>query len=768
MPEQSTVKNDQATAKGENLNSNAKTNNADNQVLTLLDFESSSLPDVVVVENGLAKPIHKTQNQAGVTSGNQALSIQFLAKENYKSSISFKPKTPWDWSELGDFSLAMDISNPLDESTHIFGQVFDKKGQTHTRSVVIPKRSSNTYYIELKGHDLTLETGIRSNPPSWQSDDQQFIWRWGTKQLDVSAISAVKLSVTSLLNDKPLIIDNLRLIKNPPVDGNYLANLVDEFGQSTRTDFKQKIDSLAELNQVSQQELASLDGQLMPDRSKFGGWKTGPKLQATGFFRTEKIGDTWTLVDPEGYLFFSHGIANVRMANTSTMTGVDFKRGIVARAADDVTPEDSKGLNGVSVEAQQSAYVSSALRRDMFSWLPSYDDPLARHYGYRREVHSGALDKGETYSFYQANLQRKYGDNFIEQWRDVTVDRMINWGFTSFGNWIDPMFYHLDRFAYFANGWIIGDFKKVSSGADYWSPLPDPFDPVFRERAAATVAVIADEVKQNPWCIGIFIDNEKSWGMTGSHEGRYGVVIHTLGRSSQDSPTKAVFSQLMKDKYGDIRQLSEAWQQPITSWQAFDAGIATQDFTPAQLQDFALLLETYAAEYFKIVKQEVKKKLPNHLYMGARFADWGMTPEIVSAAAKHVDVMSYNFYKEGLHAKHWQFLKDVDMPSIIGEFHVGATDTGLLNPGLVHAQSQQDRANMYSDYMNTVIPNDYFVGAHWFQYTDSPLTGRAYDGENYNVGFVSVTDTPYQEIVEATKSIMRDIYPNKYGHLVAK
>ena len=25
---------------------------------------------------------------------------------------------------------------------------------------------------------------------------------------------------------------------------------------------------------------------------------------------------------------------------------------------------------------------------------------------------------------------------------------------------------------------------------------------------------------------------------------------------------------------------------------------------------------------------------------------------------------------------------------------------------------------------------------------DEPLTGRAYDGENYNIGFLTVTDTP--------------------------
>jgi hypothetical protein len=31
-----------------------------------------------------------------------------------------------------------------------------------------------------------------------------------------------------------------------------------------------------------------------------------------------------------------------------------------------------------------------------------------------------------------------------------------------------------------------------------------------------------------------------------------------------------------------------------------------------------------------------------------------------------------------------------------------------------------------------VMDHPSFVGAHWFQYTDQPLTGRTLDGENYN------------------------------------
>lgn len=93
------------------------------------------------------------------------------------------------------------------------------------------------------------------------------------------------------------------------------------------------------------------------------------------------------------------------------------------------------------------------------------------------------------------------------------------------------------------------------------------------------------------------------------------------------------------------------------------------------------------------------------------------------------------------------------------------SDTGLFHPGLIAATDQRDRGRMFQNYMKSVVDNPYFVGAHWFQYIDSPLTGRAYDGENYNVGFVSITDIPYPNMVGAAKELNRELYERKFGDI---
>ncbi|WP_440875097.1 agarase [Thalassotalea sp. PLHSN55] len=760
---------------------------SDNKQLlaTLYSFEKNQLDSSIKLGNASSQIV---QSGIGLTDGTNALKVTLKGENNPYSSINFEPELPWDWSQYSDFNIAFDIANEGQVSTNLRLIISDISGKSFTRSISIPVGKSKTYYALLDGHDLgspesglteyqelNLSSGLRSNPATWQSDDVAFVQMWGTKNLNLKGITKISLNIEQNLSDKEITLDNIRLRQNPALDANYLTNIVDEFGQAAKMDFAEKIHSYDELLAKRDQELEQLgDGELLADRSKFGGWKNGPKLKATGYFRTEKINNKWSLVDPEGYLFFTSGIANVRMSNSTTVTGYDFaKETIKQRSADDLTPEDSEGLNPPSAQSIPTRHVVSDVRKNMFQWLPDYNDPLASSYGYRREVHSGPIKHGEVFSFYMANLERKYGEttpySYIENWRDVTLDRMRNWGFTSFGNWVDPVYYDNEKMPYFANGWIIGDYKTVSSGNDFWGALPDVFDPKFAERADITIRQIADETKGSPWCVGIFVDNEKSWGRPGAPETELGIVINTLKRDGTEVPTKNMFTEKMQAKYGSIEQLNKAWHTSLSSWADFQqGGFDSAPSNAARIEDYEFLLYEYAKQYFAVVNGALEKHLPNQLYMGVRFAGWGMPKAVVKAASEYIDVMSVNLYKHGLTDTTAKFIEDLDMPAVIGEFHIGTTASGFFHPGLVAASSQQDRARMYVEFMNSVIDNNYFVGAHWFQYLDSPITGRAYDGENYNIGFVSVTDTPYQVMVDAARKMHTGLYERRFSELATK
>jgi hypothetical protein len=175
----------------------------------------------------------------------------------------------------------------------------------------------------------------------------------------------------------------------------------------------------------------------------------------------------------------------------------------------------------------------------------------------------------------------------------------------------------------------------------------------------------------------------------------------------------------------------------------------------ACLTDMSTFLTNFACRYFSVISTNLRQYAPKQLYLGCRFASRPL--EAVRAAAQYCDVISFNIYSRSLDTNTWAFTGMLDKPCIIGEFHFGALDRGMFSPGLVQAANQSDRGQAYQEYVRSVLSLPAFVGCHWFQYDDEPLTGR-FDGENYNIGLVSGADTPYWELVSAVRQILSEIY----------
>jgi hypothetical protein len=82
----------------------------------------------------------------------------------------------------------------------------------------------------------------------------------------------------------------------------------------------------------------------------------------------------------------------------------------------------------------------------------------------------------------------------------------------------------------------------------------------------------------------------------------------------------------------------------------------------------------------------------------------------------------------------------------------------MFHPGLVELPDQPARAQAYRDYVAGALHHPQFVGCHWFQYRDEPVTGRVMDEENYQIGFVDVADTPYAETIAASREVGYHLY----------
>ena len=75
---------------------------------------------------------------------------------------------------------------------------------------------------------------------------------------------------------------------------------------------------------------------------------------------------------------------------------------------------------------------------------------------------------------------------------------------------------------------------------------------------------------------------------------------------------------------------------------------------------------------------------------------------------------------------------------------------------------------MFERYVTGAAANPNIVGVHWFQLSDEPTTGRVQDGENHNIGFLTIADRPYEELIEASRRVAKNIYVLRNGGGSAK
>jgi hypothetical protein len=656
-----------------------------------------------------------TQLHNFATEGHYALQVDFEAVEQPQVELSAAAIRP-DWRPLG--ALGLDVTNPSEEPLGFSLEVEDAAGNKSTARTALDLQphESGSYALPLNSPPPP-EMGMRGEPPI----PGFHLMAADHRPVDLSRMAKVRIFLTKPARPRTLVFDNIRLAPGVSYD-----KIVDPFGQYARAEWNGKLKSEAAFGTERTKEEAELKAHpALADRDEFGGWSSGPQLETTGYFRTLQQDGKWWLVTPSGHLFFSLGLDAIN------------------------TNEGGTVVQG---------------REQMFEWLPAAGEPLAKYYGVSDWASPVGLTikfaQGRTFQFYTANLERKYGADWFEKWKSITLQRLPAWGFNTIGNWSDPSLYEAKRVPYTATLDVEGKFAEVPSGTDYWKRMSDPFDPVFAVAADSSARKAAEQRRNDPWCIGYFVDNELSWGNMRDDKGRYGLALGALSLDAT-SPAKRAFVAQLQKRYASIQQLNAAWPSQFADWSALlDKPFQpSADFSAPMREDLGAFVKAFAEQYFRTVRDALKKYDPNHLYLGTRFA--GYTQEGVEACAEFCDVLSFNIYRPRVEPAQWSFLGGLDKPVIVGEFHMGALDRGMFHPGLVRTGDQEARAAMFTDYVRSVVDNPAFVGCHYFKYADEPLTGRPGDGENYSIGFTTVVDGLYPEMIKAAKTVSGEMYSRR-------
>jgi hypothetical protein len=354
----------------------------------------------------------------------------------------------------------------------------------------------------------------------------------------------------------------------------------------------------------------------------------------------------------------------------------------------------STGVNGIGTGA--GTRVTG--REDYFASIPP---PLA---GVTNTLGGRGQGAGQQANFYGANIQRRYGDAWRAPWAQLTARRLAAWGLnTSYGTGLSEL---LDKtplnkpYVIFLRGFQAGPLIMG---------LPDVYAADFAPQIETEAARQLAPHKDDPCLLGYFIGNEPPWP----------------GRESQ-------FVDLVLQ--GETSPMQKHFKDELEKGD-----------TPERRRQ--LVLDAFA-RFLAVIDAAVKKADPNHLNLGIRFG--GTPPDYVIALAKDFDVYSLNKYSFEPPPDYLKKIYSiVHKPMLLGEFHIGVPGRGMA-PGLVQAMDQEERGLAYSYYVEHAAAHPEVIGTHWFQWIDEPALGRN-DGENYNIGWVDVTDRPYGELIAAAK-----------------
>jgi hypothetical protein len=488
--------------------------------------------------------------------------------------------------------------------------------------------------------------------------------------------------------------------------------LVDELGQDRQMDWPGKAKTLAELKADVESEKAYYAGFKTPALDAFGGLPgSGAKLglQKTGFFHVEPRGDRLHLVDPEGNLFFHLGLCSFG-------------------ASEDYT------------------YVKG--RETVYAWLPPYEGE------FRAAYHPSPFWSRDSFSFYLANLIRKYGSADAEALAGRMIDRARVFGFNSGGAFsaIPKTAREKARLPYVGslpiNPW--NEFKIES--------LPgvretfDPFDAKNRDNLDKAFAQSVAPAADDALLIGYFLTNEPA------HEDLVRVVPTLKGNVA----AKRRLVQMLQEKHKTLEALNAAWGLQAASFEALnDAGLAVKTRSAeSDMKDYEAL---FFEESHRLIRDTFRKYDRNHMLLGDRWQPQTANNErLCGIVGRYCEIVSVNYYTYGVDTEYLQRIHrwTGNRPLFLSEFHwCCPTESGLS--GGKEVASQQERGLAYRNYVEQAAALGFVTGIEWFTLLDQARTGRffeRYNGENNNCGLFSVVDRPWKPMVEEMAKTNHAIY----------
>ncbi|MEO0453609.1 MAG: agarase [Verrucomicrobiota bacterium] len=365
-------------------------------------------------------------------------------------------------------------------------------------------------------------------------------------------------------------------------------------------------------------------------------------------------------------------------------------------------------------------------------WLVDPDGHLYIH----KAVCCVSPDKGP--SFKEA-FDQKFGTD--EVWADEATAALVDLGFNGTAAWSSN---HLLRASKkplpYTTKWSFmssyakekGRAKMGEGNHKYTNEVMPVFDPEFKTFADEHAKQLI-ETKDDPYLIGHFSDNELPFRKN---------ILERCLKLEPDSNEHKEAKRWLKEQ-----------------------GNSTPEMDKLTADEKEGFFAHYAASYYSVVSEAIKKYDPNHLYLGSRVIGVHRDETMMRTYGKFVDIMSMNWYGDWLLPaelmENWG--KWADKPFIISEWYSKALDI----PGLISdsgagwlVRTQEERGHYYQNMILNLTARKNNVGWHWFRYTDNDPLNEKVDpsNRNSNKGIFGWDYEPYPELASAMKEVNDQAY----------
>ena len=327
-------------------------------------------------------------------------------------------------------------------------------------------------------------------------------------------------------------------------------------------------------------------------------------------------------------------------------------------------------------------------------------------------------------------------------WADSATDRVRELGFNSCGGWSD-----IDNLSNveqpLAQTKILSVLSRYASskglnisngaGTDLFEGILPVFDPEFESFADEWIRSSTAGYENSPYIYGWMSDNELPCG--------WEMLENALALDSTDK--RLVYSY------------ATAWTFMYLKTGKLD--VSTADVTEELRDEYRAM--SYD-KYMKVVKTNLDKYVPNHMYIGCRIASIGYRVEsLMRVMGYWCDAISFNYYG------HWTPEKDLlcnlekwsSVPFIVTEWYAKGMDVWEEDNRMINksgagwtVRNQADRGKYYHNFALGLMEWKHCLGFDWFKYWDNDPDDLTADASNRdaNKGIYSNSGEEYTDLTE--------------------